>query len=149
MEKLAKRRENLAKMFSIYRQMEEVVRLDKSTHFNGTELQLLRELTFAEIEGKKLISTELATLLGVTRSSVSQMVNKLEGQGIVYRLADDVDRKIAYIQMTDEARDLCQAEFDKWMGNFGEVVDAFGEEKLSTMLDLLQEFVHIVSGKAK
>ena len=149
MDKLMKRREDLSRMFSIYRQVEDVVRMDKSSHFNGTELQLLRELTFAEIEGKKLISTKLADLLGVTRSSVSQMVNKLEEQGIVYRQADAVDRKIAYIQMTDEARALCKMEFEKWMSNFTQVVEAFGEEKLQDMLDLVQEFVQIAAEKAK
>ena len=128
--------------------MEEVVKTEKSTIFNNTELQLLRELAFAEMEGTKLISTKLASLLGVTRSSVSQMVNKLEKQGIVYRLADEVDRKIAYVQMTDEAKSMCEAELAKWSEGLMEIVEAFGKEKMQNLLSLLEEFVQVAS-KAK
>ena len=145
MDKLVEKSEGVKKIFAIYKQMQEVVKVDDSTPFNNTELQLLRELAFAEMEGKKLISTQLATILGVTRSSVSQMVNKLEKQGVVYRMADDVDRKIAYVQMTDEAKNLCKAELEKWMQGFSQIVEAFGEEKLTKMLALLEEFVQTVA----
>ena len=141
MDGLKSQRDNLKKIFSVYKKLEDVTKTDKNTRFNSTELQLLRELAFAEMRGEKLISTRLATLLGVTRSSVSQMVNKLEKQGVVYRLADDVDRKIAYIQMTDEAKNLCTAELATWTDGLVTIVEAFGEEKLDSMLTLLEEFV--------
>ncbi len=141
MDKLVGQGESVRKIFSIYKQMEEVVKTEKNTPFNSTELQLLRELAFAEMEERKLISTQLATLLGVTRSSVSQMVNKLEKQGIVYRQADDVDRKIAYIQMTDEAKSLCMAELKKWTEGLAKVAETFGKGKLDKMLALMEEFV--------
>ena len=97
----------------------------------------------AEMEGKRMISTQLAKRLGVTRSSVSQMVNRLEKEGIVYRLDDDVDRKIAYIVMTDEAKELAKKELANWTAGLEAVVAQFGEENMDTMLSLLERFIEI------
>ena len=96
----------LRRIFLLSKKVEEIMQTDKSTPFNTTELRLMKELLIARLEGTRLISTQIAKRLGVTRSSVSQMVNKLEAQGIVRRQADEVDRKIAYILMTEEAEQM-------------------------------------------
>ncbi|MBQ8427825.1 MAG: MarR family transcriptional regulator, partial [Clostridia bacterium] len=108
MRQTIKQRERMKKIFLIIKKMEDAMQPGKNTPFNGTELRLLKELMLARMENERLISTQIATKLGVTRSSVSQMVNKLEKQGVVYRQADEVDRKIAYIMMTEEAEKVCE-----------------------------------------
>ena len=84
-------------VFSLLKKREEIIISDKKTRFSNTELRLLFEILTAKYEGKRLISTQLAKRLGVTRSAISQIVNRLEEEGVVRRVADDVDRKIAYI----------------------------------------------------
>ena len=143
MENLVKHREKLKKIFFIYKELNAVSQTSKNSHFNSTELQLLKELLLAQIENERLISTQLAKRLGVTRSSVSQMVAKLEKDGVVYREADDVDRKIAYIRMTEAAEQLCEAELKKWTNAICKVLDDFGEEKLDQMLGLIEEFIKV------
>ena len=140
MQQTTKQRERMKRMLSIVKKVEEATRPSKKTAFNHTELRLLKELMFADLENKRLISTQLADRLGVTRSSVSQMVNKLEAQGVVYREADEVDRKIAYVRMTDEAKKLCQKELVSWVEELEEIIATFGEEKMEKMLGLVEEF---------
>ena len=82
----------------------------KETHFSDTELRLIAEILSATYEGKRLISTQLADMLGITRSAVSQIVNNLEKRNVVKRVADDVDRKIAYIELTEEAMESYLAD---------------------------------------
>ena len=135
-----KEREYIKKIFLVGKRLEEVVQTEKDTPFNGTELRLLKELVLVKLENERIISTNLAKRLGVTRSSVSQMVNKLEKEGVVYRQPDEVDRKIAYIQMTESAEQLCMAELKKWTGALTEVVETFGEEKMQALLSLAEEF---------
>ncbi|MBQ9117600.1 MAG: MarR family transcriptional regulator [Clostridia bacterium] len=141
MQETSKQKEQLKRILFIYKKMEDVTRTDKNTPFNSTELQLLKELIFAKLENGRLISTQLAKRLGVTRSSVSQMVQKMEKQGILYRVPDEIDRKIAYIQMTPEAEELCRAELKKWTDGLVEIVKEFGEDKLENMLNLFDEFI--------
>ena len=135
-----KEREYIKKIFLLGKRLGEVIQTKKNMSFNSTELRLLKELVFVKLENERIISTNLAKRLGVTRSSVSQMVNKLEKEGVVYRQPDEVDRKIAYIQMTESAEQLCMAELEKWTGVLTEIVETFGEEKMQALLSLAEEF---------
>ena len=71
------------------------------------------------------------------------MVNKLEKGGIVRRQADEIDRKIAYILMTDEAEQICKEELNKWSDGIERIVEEFGEEKMEQLLVLIDEFATV------
>lgn len=127
-------------VFMIMKQMNSLAVADKETRFNHTEMRLLGEIMATRYVGKRLISTQLADLLGLTRSAISQIVNRLETQGIVKRVADDVDRKIAYIEITDEALKTYGDDLEICVEFVGKVVKKFGEEKFNTMCALFEEF---------
>ena len=121
-----------------------IILADKKTRFNDTELRLISEVLSAKQGGNRLISTQLATKLGVTRSAISQIVNRLEETGVLKRVPDAVDRKIAYIEVTEETMDSYRADM-KTCGDFvGRVVERFGEEKFKQMKCLLEEFMEMM-----
>ena len=101
-------------VFVIMKQMNNLSVSDRSTRFSNTEMRLLGEIMAYRYVGQRLISTQLADLLGLTRSAISQIVNRLEAQGIVKRVADDVDRKIAYIEITEE---FARTSLAEWLRN--------------------------------
>ena len=82
-------------VFTMMKYMDNVTISDRATRFSNTEIRLIGQILAFRYVGKRLISTQLAKLLGVTRSAVSQMVNHLEAEGILCRVPDEVDRKIA------------------------------------------------------
>ena len=129
----------LHKIFSLMKRKDVQTR-NGNKKFSNTELRLLAELLSAKYEGKRLISTRIAEVIGVTRSAVSQMVNKLEAEGIVKRVADAVDKKIAYIEITEEALSLYNNELEELKNFTAEVVEKFGEEKFQTLCSLFEEF---------
>ncbi len=131
--------------FTLMRKLETLVLSDRKTRFNSTELRLLSEIMTAKNTGKRLISTQLAKNIGVTRSAVSQMVNRLEGQGVVKRVADDVDRKIAYIELTDLALETYHADLDVYVNFINRIVEKFGEERFEAMLGMFDEFYALVN----
>ena len=136
-------------LFSLMKKREDIVISDKKTQFNSTEIRLLFEILSAKHEGKRLISTRLASLLGITRSAVSQIVNRLEENGVVKRVADDVDRKIAYIEITDETLEIYREDLEKCQDFIERVVQSFGEEKFQTMYTLLNDFTDILEKEKK
>ena len=105
-------------IFTMMKYMDNVTISDKATRFNSTEIRLIGQILAFRYVGRRLISTQLAQLLGITRSAVSQIVNRLEGEGILRRVPDEVDRKIAYIEVTEEM--LC--------AYIGKNLDAFNEK---------------------
>ena len=95
------RQDYLVKIFDLMRVKESITINDRNAKFKSTEMRLLTEVLLAKYENKRLISAQLARLLGVTRSAVSQIVNNLEERGVVVRVPDGIDKKIAYVELAD------------------------------------------------
>lgn len=144
MQSISKNEKYLKQVFLILRRCENATLADRKTRFSNTEIRLIMQVLSAKYEGKRLISTQLAKLLGVTRSAISQIVNRLEKQGVVQRVADDVDRKIAYIEVTDEAMESYSEDLKNCSLFVGRVVEKFGEENFDKMCDLFEEFTNLI-----
>ena len=134
-------------IFMIMKQMNDLTVADKETRFNHTEMRLLGEIMASRYVGKRLISTQLADLLGLTRSAISQIVNRLESQGIVQRVADDVDRKIAYIEVTEEALKNYGDDLKICVEFVGKVVKKFGVERFNIMCSAFEDFCALVQAE--
>lgn len=141
---ISKNEKYLHSVFSLLKKRDSLTVADRKSRFNDTELRLMGEVLTAKYEGKRLISTQLAKLLGVTRSAISQIVNRLEEQGVVKRVPDDVDRKIAYIEITESTLSTYEEDLKTCADFIGGVVSAFGEEKFETMCESLNEFIVVL-----
>ena len=124
----------LGKIQAMTRKMQNVVFLRGKKSFNNSEMRMLEEIVMADKKKEKLISTELADRVGVTRSAISQMVNRLSAKGLVKRVPDDVDRKIAYIQLDGKAKELYMAQRKRMGDSVSKVIAEFGAEKVNQML---------------
>lgn len=142
--KMSKNEKYLQMLFSIIKKREMMSVTTKNSRFNTTELRLLSEIVLADMEGRRLISTQLAQLLGVTRSAISQIVNNLEERGVVKRVADDVDRKIAYIELSDSTLEMYKEEYKIAVDATGKIVKEFGEDNFKQMCDLMDGFFKLV-----
>ena len=131
-------------IFSMMKDMDNLTIADKSTRFNSTEMRMIGEIMASRYVGKRLISTQLAQLLGITRSAVSQIVNRLEAQNVVRRVADDVDRKIAYVEITEEALETYGEDLEICVDFVGRVVEKFGEERFNNMCKAFEDFCALV-----
>ena len=130
----------LGKIQAMTRKLQNVVFVKGKKSFNNSELRMLEEIVAADKKGERLISTQLADKVGVTRSAISQMVNRLSEKGLVQRVPDDVDRKIAYIELTGNAKELYNAQRKRMGEVVAKVVADFGADKANQMLTLVDEF---------
>ena len=141
--KRGKGEEYLTKIFTILKKREELVFESKDSHFNNTEIRLLREIVLEGAQGNRLISTQLAKRLGVTRSAVSQIVNSLEARDVVKRVAADDDKKIAYIEIADGVMEKYGQDLTSVLAIVEALVEKFGEEKFNMMFELYNEFTDL------
>ena len=135
----------LQMVFSLLKKRENIIISDIETHFGNTELRMLFEILTAKYEGRRLISTQLAKILGVTRSAVSQIVDRLEKEGVVQRVADEVDRKIAYIELTEKTLEAYEGDLEKCRNFINRVVDNFGADNFCQMVELFEGFVEAIN----
>ena len=99
----------------------------------------------AKAAGNPIISTQLATRLGITRSAVSQIVNRLEEQGVLRRLAADDDKKIAYVEIDETVAKTYKNEIEKCYDIVEAVVRDYGEKKFEQLSVLYSEFMELMS----
>lgn len=144
--KCPKSEQCLLRFYDIVKKREEVAQKLPASPFNQTELRLLTEILIAGRKGERLISTRLAERMNITRSAVSQIVNNLEARGVVVRVADAVDRKIAYIELTPNMEATCKKTLGKAKEYTERLIETFGAEKFDTMCALFEEFYTTAQG---
>ena len=132
--------EYLLKLFHLVKDLGDIDFFWGKAKLSRTEFRILWEVANEQCEGRDIISSELARRIGITRSAVSQIVAKLEKNGIVKRVGSEYDRKIAYIRLTDEAKETFFQQA-RQANEFAErVLAEFGRERLDKLLDESREF---------
>lgn len=136
--------EYVSKILEVAKGMENIDLFEGKAQLSKTEFRLLKEIVLEGEKGKSIISSELAKRLGITRSAVSQIVTKLEQENIVKRVAAPDDRKIAYVQLSENAMKVFEEQLAKINAFMERVVTVFGEEKMHEFVSLYDEFAGIV-----
>lgn len=131
----------MQEMYAIGKRLEELKIFHRAMPFNNTEMQMMREIIAAKERGSRVISSGLAKLLGITRSAVSQMVKKLESKGVVRRVPDSRDKKIAYIELSDKARSIYEESRARVNGLLERIVAKLGAEKVEHFITGTNEFI--------
>ena len=131
----------MQEIYSISKQLEGAREVYHSLPFNNTEMLMMREIVVAQGEGRRLISSRLAEKLDITRSAVSQIVNKLEAKKIVRRVPDAKDRKIVYIELTEEAYGAYTDIKRRINAVLENLIARFGEVRLAKFLTEAHEFI--------
>ena len=85
----------------------------------------------------------------MTRSAISQIVNRLEEEGVLIRVADDTDKKIAYIELSEGIMDMYKEDLEIAAQFLGDIVEEFGEEKFDTLCTLFEELKTLMRKKLK
>lgn len=141
--------EYLHKLFGMMREIQSAMVMQQNDTFNSTEIRLMNEVIYAQAKGNRLISTKLADRLGITRSAVSQIVAKLEECGAVRRVPDAVDRKIAYVELTEEIMTKYKDVVDEYVNFVGMIIARMGVNKMDKFLSLAGEFYVAVEEATK
>ncbi len=124
--------------------MEAIDMLPEKAKLSRTEFRMLREIVTEREKGREIISSELARRLGVTRSAVSQLVAKLEAQGIIERVPSTTDRKIAYVRLSGKSLELYREMCTEANRVMERVAEELGAEKLDALFAANEEFLTVL-----
>ena len=147
--KMSANEKYLHQLFDLLKKSENIAIVGKKSSFNDTELRMLGVILDAKSRGERLISTRLADMLGITRSAVSQIVNRLEERGAVKRVADKVDRKIAYIEASEEIVEKYEKEVKIYAALTGKIIKKYGVEKFEALCAMTNEFFDLIEEEKK
>ena len=133
----------LNKLILTVKFMEGLDIMPASVNLTQTEFRLLREIVMEREAGKKIISSELARRLAITRSAVSQIVTKLEQRGVVERQPSPTDRKIFYVVLSEASLNVFKKQCDEANKLINRVIEQFGKEKADRLIELYEDFASV------
>lgn len=108
-----------------------------------SEFRLVLEVILERDKGGEIISSELARRLGITRSAVSQIVSKLEERNVIERASSPVDKKIAYIRLTDSTVAVFNEQCKRVNAVMDKLVEEFGQERLDELIAEYDELARV------
>ena len=90
-------------------------------------------------QNKKLSQKDLANKLNVTPASVSVIVNRMESEGLLIRVADERDGRKVNLLLTEKGESLVSQVRNSWCKIQEEITVGFNESEKATLLRLLQK----------
>ena len=92
--------------------------------------------------------SEISKILRVTSPTVTQILKKLEANGFVERHADDIDRRVVRITLTDKGQDVVHQAKEEFRASINGLIEYLGEEQSNQLADLLSRVSHYYHDKA-
>jgi len=135
--------------------MEALYRLKRVSHLIGlliatqhredalshARMRLLTHLVMGKLQGNDsgLLPSELSRFLGISRNTVSTLLNGLEAQGLIERHLHPDDRRQWLVRVTPEGEALIRARAPELAAFIGSLFDALTAEEQHTLMALLDK----------
>lgn len=91
--------------------------------------------------GKARTAAELSRCSDVETSTMTRMLDRLEAKGLLTRTRSDSDRRIIFIELTEEGRRLAAEVPYLIAESFNHHLRGFSQQELDTMKSLLRRIV--------
>ncbi|MCU1381125.1 MAG: MarR family transcriptional regulator [Acidimicrobiales bacterium] len=107
-----------------------------ATKLSGAGLNALRIIA----RSGPIAGTEVARQLGVDQSTASRQIRPLEDAGLVARNADEADRRVAWLEATDEGRAVLERIHGQRRDDVELVLGDWSAEDRADLARLLERF---------
>jgi DNA-binding MarR family transcriptional regulator len=114
-------------------------RLERAVEPLGLSLAKLSALERLSAAGGSLALGQLADHLACVKSNVTQLVDRLEADGLVRRQPDPGDRRSVLAVLTDEGRERLEAALQAQSGAEAEVLSTLAPGEQEQLFALLQQ----------
>lgn len=81
---------------------------------------------------------QLAEKFGVRPSTVSQMADRLERSGLIYRITDTEDARLRFVRLTEKGQTLINHVKSLWAERLSEGLSQFSKEEQQNLIELLE-----------
>ncbi|MES5098884.1 MarR family winged helix-turn-helix transcriptional regulator [Agrobacterium sp. BA1120] len=81
-----------------------------------------------------LKQSDVAEALGIQRANFVAIIDGLEDKGLLHRRRSDSDRRVHYIEMTEEGRSVLEEISQIWKDHEDKLIDRLGGEKARDQL---------------
>ncbi|SIN96661.1 MarR family winged helix-turn-helix transcriptional regulator [Halodesulfovibrio marinisediminis] len=110
---------------------------EKTTGFSLNYFKALRLLYVCFPNGVPI--SQVAEHVGITRTSMTQIINNLENQGLIKRVANPRDKRSSLVSLTAEGMEEVTVLVTKSHSALAHFADEAGIEKIQDAISILEE----------
>lgn len=88
--------------------------------------------------------SDLSEKLGLSNSTVSGIIDRLEKQGLVERIRSTEDRRVVYVSVTSEYKKIAQEHFNEIEKKFEAMLSKATSEELNTIFEGLNTLKEVI-----
>lgn len=141
--------DDLSKAIDIIKTLKEI--MDNIKHIMDSQFRYI-DLTASQgilisilwREGEMRIS-DLSKKIGLSNSTVSGIIDRLEKQDIVKRIRSQEDRRVVYVTITDDFKKKAKKHFDEAERQLGKMINRANSEELDLILEGLDTLKKLVA----
>jgi DNA-binding MarR family transcriptional regulator len=104
-----------------------------------TDVRPTHGCVFRFVHGDGMRLTELASLAGLTKQSVGEIVDDLSNLGYLERYPDPTDKRAKLIRLTEKGLEAQRVGFSLFEQMEKDWAEAFGAERIAALRTLLEE----------
>jgi DNA-binding MarR family transcriptional regulator len=117
----------------------------KGGHLPPSHMKVILYLSFeASIHENAPTITEISQHLGISKSNMSPILDKLFQEGMIRRFEDSHDRRMLRITLTQTAQEMLQAHSQKFKENISARISPLSSEDLTILGQLLPTITDIL-----
>ena len=123
---------------------------NKSRDFHPGEMMMMKTI-WAYCEENKanenyygMKTSELTKVLCITKPATSKMLNMLEEKGYVERTSNKSDRRVVYVQVTEEGKEFLKEQNRNFEKFTCRVIEKMGEEDTDNLIRLFDKLYHVI-----
>jgi DNA-binding MarR family transcriptional regulator len=106
-------------------------------HVAGCKMSEIGVLLLISKQSKSIKVSEISKMMHVTSPSITQVLKRLEANGLVERHVDPADRRTVGITLTEQGEAVAHRAHETFSTSFHGLIDYLGEEQSSQFASLL------------
>ena len=114
-------------------------KMKKSKYVQSNISSVYREIKKQLLENKEVSQRALTKHLGIQPGSVSEVLKKLEDNGLINRLASEDDRRTSILSLTAEGEEAAKKALSHKDQLYNEMLEVLDEKDKQELLALLEK----------
>lgn len=138
--------ESAAEMDFLIRSINSILRKNGRIALQDYGITLVQFHALLAIKEKPLTMGELCEALGVASSTATELVDRMEQNGLVERLRDQEDRRVVRIKLLEHGKEVFEKVARRREAFLAEALDKLPHENAAMLLSLLRKLHWALSG---
>lgn len=99
--------------------------------------------------GPKIRVSDLGHMLRISKPSVTQMIQSLEGKGLIKRVQNPEDKRSMYVELTEVGAGVSEKMLDEFQASFEDMQEFLGEDDMKKLITLLEKLTDYLNTKSE